>query len=319
MRIGILEPDGFSEAALGQLRGLGEVVMAGEDNSSGFLADLDVLFIRLAFHIDRVFLARTPNLRVLVSPTTGHTHIDMNALKEKGVHLLSLKGETEFLENVRATPEHTIGLLLALLRNYKTAFLNPSNPVWDRDSYRGEEISGLKVGLIGYGRIGRRVAEYLRVFGAEVRWLDPNLENGTQDSGRADDLMELIAWSQAIILATSYEPGAQPVLGKAEIDALHGQYLVNTARGELIDEPTLLDAIEADRLAGVAVDVICNETGDNQLVRWLSLTEGRNVIVTPHIAGATWTSMRATEEFMAGKLAAVLDRGLLNEPGSIIQ
>jgi D-3-phosphoglycerate dehydrogenase len=319
VQIAILEPDGFSGAALEGLRMLGDVRTEGQEHLETFLRGVDVLFVRLARRIDRAFLDMAPDLKIVVSPTTGHTHLDLEALNARGVHLLSLKGETAFLETIRATPEHTVGLLLALLRNYKTAFLSLANPAWDRDANRGEEIAGLKAGIAGYGRVGRKVGEYLSAFGADLRWYDPEIKDTASDARRMDTLPQLIGWSRAVILAASYTPGDKPVIGRAEVDALEGCWLVNTARGELIDETALLDAIAADRLAGVAVDVIRDETGDNDLGRWLEVAEGRNVIVTPHIAGATWTSMRATEEFMVEKLGAARDRGLLKRAGGSVR
>lgn len=286
---------------------MGGVTLADNGPDNDFLADRNVLFVRLKYRIDGALLDRAPALKVIVSPTTGHNHIDCDALQARGIALLSLKGETEFLESIRATPEHTFGLLLALVRNYRHAFRDTCNREWNRDAYRGEEIAGMKVAMVGYGRVGRRVTEYLRAFGAQVRWIDPAPKLGTCDPGRADDLLGLITWSRAVILAASHDPASSLLFDRRAIAALSGRYLINTARGELIDEDALLEAIEFERLAGVAVDVICSETGENQLARWLTLADRRNVIVTPHIGGATWTSMQATEEFMTAKLIAFLE------------
>ena len=99
------------------------------------------------------------------------------------------------------------------------------------------------------------------------------------------------------------------MLDARAVAALTDKYFVNIARGELVDEDALLAAIELRKLAGCAVDVIHGETGDNNRARWIRAARARNVIVTPHIAGATFTSMRATEEFLARKLAALVSSG----------
>ena len=87
---------------------------------------------------------------------------------------------------------------------------------------------------------------------------------------------------------------------------MEGRYLINTARGELVDEGALLAAVRSNRLAGVAIDVIADENGENRLAEWRTLLPGRNLIVTPHIAGATFDSMKRTELFIAEKLKATL-------------
>lgn len=302
MQIAILEPDGFSKKALARLGVLGPVSCYEGGSVSEFLAEVNVLFVRLAHKLDDNMLASAPKLKLLVSPTTGHNHIDLDALNRRGIRLLSLKGESEFLESIRATPEHTLGLLIALLRNYSGAFLSPTRNAWDRDRFRGEEIARMNVGIIGYGRVGRRVAHYLRALDADVRWFDPNPVSGLGDPGREAKLEQLIRWSRAVILCAAHDRSMSAILSGDRIALLEGRYLVNTARGELIDEEALLDAIFDGRLAGVAVDVISNETGANQLSRWIGLSETHNVIVTPHIGGATRTSMLATEEFMTERL-----------------
>jgi D-3-phosphoglycerate dehydrogenase / 2-oxoglutarate reductase len=274
--------------------------------------------VRLAHRIDSAFISQAPRLTVVCSPTTGLTHIDLDALSARGIALLSLKGETAFLEQIRATPEHVLGLTIALLRNYRVAFLDDTNTHWDRDRCRGEELYGTAVGIIGFGRVGRRVATYMAALEAKVGWYDPHVKGA--DAGlRYGTVDELIAASRVVILAASYQPGAPFILGRRQIGALHGKYLINIARGELIDEDALLGVIEGGQLAGCAVDVISNELGSERRSRWLAATRHRNVIVTPHIGGATFTSMQATEEFLAEKLiafrAARADSAVGGKPG----
>lgn len=306
MRIGILEPDGFSAAALARLAAIGSVSCYGGGPRAAFLAEIEALFVRLGHFVGDSLLSEAPGLKIVCSPTTGHTHLDLTALGKRGVAVLSLKGETAFLETIRATPEHTLGLMIALIRNYRLAFQDRQNAHWDRDRCRGEELAGMTVGIIGYGRVGRRVASYLDALGAQVSWCDPNVENGPPNHERRRSALEVIERSRMVVLAASYAEGQQPVLGLQEISALDGRYFVNTARGELVDELALLDAVEAGRLAGCAVDVIADENGAPARERWIAAAANPSVIVTPHIAGATVTSMRATEEFLVEKLERYL-------------
>jgi D-3-phosphoglycerate dehydrogenase len=307
-RIGILEPDGFSTKAREQLHSVAQVSDYNGGDLASFLADKQALFVRLKYMIDGTFLDHARALRHLCSPTTGLTHLDQAELSRRDIGCMTLAGETEFLEGIRATPEHTIGLMLALLRNYRTAFLDGKNDHWDRDRCRGVELARTSVGLIGFGRVGRRVASYLQAFEANVGWYDPNVQNPSTMARRFATIEELIAASQVVVLAASWRPGSPPVLDRTMIGALGEKYFINIARGELVDDEALIGAIESGRLAGCAVDVIANELDDASRRRWLAATRFTNVIVTPHIGGATFTSMRATEEFLARKLIDVLSR-----------
>lgn len=308
MRIGILEPDCFSPDAISRLRAVGNVVSWDGHDLAGFLKDVEVLFIRLGHKIDSTFLSCAPALRYLCSPTTGLTHIDVNALALRNIRLISLRGETDFLDTIRATPEHTLGLALSLIRNYRGAFLNVGNPHWDRDRYRGEELYNMDVGLVGYGRIGRRIAHYLRAMEARVHWYDP-YTNRCAEAGRCDSLTDLIQRCRMIILAASTGLSSPPIIDAETIQLMQDRWFINTARGELVDEKALLQATEAGLLRGVAVDVISNETGPNLLPQWLTLAERQNVIITPHIGGATFHSMCATEDFITMKLLAAVGGG----------
>ncbi len=309
MQIGILEADGFSPEALTCLQRLGDVRAYDGGDLSAFLAPLDVLFVRLAHRIDGPFLAMAPRLRWLCSPTTGHNHMDEAALAARGVGLLSLRGERRFLETIRATPEHTFGLILALLRRYGRAFSDVAAGRWDRDACRGEELRGNRVGIVGLGRVGYRVAAYCSAFGADVAWCDPEDVPFEPAWRRLPDVASVIAESRIVVLCASHRAGQPPIFGEREIAALAGRYFVNTARGELVDEPALLAALRDHRLAGVAVDVIADENGDNRLNEWRALLPGRNLIVTPHIGGATFDSMARTELFIAEKLEASVSEG----------
>lgn len=307
MQVGLLEPDRFDPAAIARLQGMGHVVVAFDGgNLQEFLKPVQVLFVRLAYQLDAAFLAQAPLLRYVCSPTTGHTHLDEGTLASRGIKVISLRGEQAFLETIRATPEHTFGLVLALLRNYRGAFSHVAAGGWNRDLFRGEELYGQRVGILGLGRVGYRVASYCEAFGAHVSYVDTRDVKANDGWQRLSGIQQLIETSRIIILCASYVNGDAPVLGQSDIALLRGHYLVNTARGELVDETALLAAVEAGQLAGVATDVISHETGANQLERWNAVAITHNVIITPHIGGATFTAMARTENFIVEKLAATL-------------
>jgi D-3-phosphoglycerate dehydrogenase len=309
VQVGILEADGFSGEAIGLLETLGPVSAYSGGSLEDFLAPLDALFVRLGYRIDDRMLAMAPKLKWLCSPTTGHNHIDEQHLAEKGVRLLSLRGERAFLETIRATPEHTFGLVLSLLRRYPRAISDVAAGVLDRDACRGEELFGNRVGIIGLGRVGYRVASYCSAFGASVAWCDPVVDLPAEASWqRLPDIRSVIEASRMVVLCASYQAGQAPIVGAAEIALLGGKYFVNTARGELVDESALLEAIGKDALAGVGIDVIANENGAHRLDAWRALLPGRNMVLTPHMGGATFGAMGRTESFIAEKLKAAVTK-----------
>ena len=305
MQIGILEPDSFSSEAISNLSEIGHVECYDSTSLSSFLRNKNVIFVRLAYQIDADFLDKAPNLKVICSPTTAHNHIDEDELESRSISLLSLMGEREFLNNIRATPEHTLGLMIAVLRNYKNAFLNLSNQNWDRDLYRGEELYGMNVGIIGMGRVGCKVAAYLDILGSNVGYYDVNSDVVVKGYKQFTTLKQLITSSDMILMSASYKNGQLPILDSNLIKIMKDKYFINTARGELVDEESLIEAIKDGLLKGVGTDVVAAENDINNAQSWLELTEKNNVIVTPHIAGATWTSMKATEEFITSKLLTI--------------
>lgn len=117
MQIGILEPSDFSSIAIEKLDNVGQVTNFSGENLNIFLRDKDVLFIRLGYVISKDFMSMAKNLKYLCTPTTGLNHIDLQECKARDIEVISLKGEIDFLSTIRATPEHTFGLTLSLLRN----------------------------------------------------------------------------------------------------------------------------------------------------------------------------------------------------------
>ncbi|MBN2386555.1 MAG: hypothetical protein JXB85_06005 [Anaerolineales bacterium] len=311
IRILNLEPENYSGEALALLQSLGEVD-AGPHGRAALLelvGRYQVLIVRLAHQIDREVLGRATRLRVLVSATTGLDHIDVAAAEALGVTILSLRGETEFLRNIPATAEHTWGLLLALVRNLPAAHASVLAGEWQRDRFRGHDLAGQTLGLLGLGRIGEKVARYGLAFGMRVTAFDPYRTGWPEGVERLSRQSELLQQSRILSIHVPLNAETEGLVGAAELALLPpGAWLINTARGQVLDEQALLAALEGRHLAGAALDVLSDERGgalaESALVRYAC--EHANLILTPHIGGATGESMAATEVFMAHKLSAFL-------------
>jgi len=303
VKIGILEPKDFSIKATSVLVKIGKLYLFTSGTLNKFLFDKDILFTRLGILIDKEFLKSARSLKYICTPTTGLNHIDLNECEKRNIKIISLKGEYEFLSKIRATPEHTFGLVLSLLRNYKKAFMNCHNSMWDRDLYKGYELFENTVGIIGIGRVGRILVKYFEAFGANVYFYDKVKSKTVGKSAiKCDSIEHVIALSNIIILCASYSKIKPIIIDKKKIDLLEGKYFINTSRGELIDETYLIKKIKQNYFSGVAIDTIQNEQTENNFNELVNLAKYKNFIITPHIGGATYNSMKKTEEYIVNKL-----------------
>jgi D-3-phosphoglycerate dehydrogenase len=306
-RLLIVEPESFSSIARVYLEGYFEIYQ-GPLTRKKLLSSIhyyDALMIRLGHKFDEEMLISAKSLKVIGTPTTGLNHLDASVAKRLGISIVSLQGEREFLDEVFATAEYTWGLLLALLRKIPAATSSVKAGGWARDLFRGSELHGKILGVIGCGRLGTMVAGYGRAFGMQVISYDPYVT--TPYSKNCSNLHELAASADIVSLHVSYDESTHKMLAREFFENLKlGAFLINTSRGELIDECALLNSLKEGRIAGAALDVLCVENAMTSPAGSLDLIDyartNDNLLITPHIAGATHESMEKTEIFIARKL-----------------
>ena len=314
-RVVITEPRHYAPAARAILAEIGVVVEGPFDRHELLeaVADAHLLVVRLGHEIDEAVITAARNLEYIGSPTTGTDHIDLSAAGARGIQVVTLRGEVEFLSTIRATPEHTWGLLLALARKLPAAAVASLHSPWDRDAFRGTELAGKRLGIFGLGRVGRIVATYGAAFQMPTFAYDTAPVSAPGVTMVAS-LSELLARSDVLLVHVPLDDTTRHALGAAELARLpSGALIVNTARGAIIQEEALVDALRAGRLAGAAVDVLEGErrpdhVSTSPLLRFASEHPDR-AIVTPHIAGATWESMHRTEVFLAERLRGLVSTG----------
>jgi len=313
LKILVTEPENYSLAALETYRSLGEVSLGPLDDAAlaSKVAGYDVLVIRLRHVIGRALLDKADKLKVIVSPTTGLDHIDLDAVAERQATVLSLIGETEFLRSIPATAELTWGLLLALVRHIPQAYPSVLKGEWQRNRFRGHDLSGKTLGIVGLGRIGEKTARYGQAFGMQVIAFDPHRTEWLTGVEKMNSLKDLLRRSEVLLIHVPLEKDTISMFGAKELALLPpGAVLVNTSRGAVLDETALLKALESGYLSGVALDVIQNEASfgvRSPLVRYAKVHV--NLLLTPHLGGATVESMAMTEAFMADKLKRFLTTG----------
>ncbi|SHO64458.1 NAD(P)-dependent oxidoreductase [Algoriphagus zhangzhouensis] len=311
MNIHLLESDRFSDVGYQVLAGLGPV-SKGMDLIS--LKKADVLFVRLAHKIDSDFIkTNCPNVKYVLSPTTGHDHLDLNFFKENGIQLISLFGETEFLDSIPSTAEHTWALLLGLIRKLPSASSHAISEKWNRDLFIGNTLRGKTIGLLGYGRVGRQVANFALAFGMKVKAFDLESKYYPAEIVGHDNFEAFAESLDILSIHIPMNAKNRLWLNGDRLEMLKsGVKIINTSRGGIWDEEYLATLIKNGHVSGVATDVLADETNpeilpDNPLMKLARLEY--SVLITPHIAGACFETMHSTEEFVVQKLVDTLKLG----------
>ena len=306
MKTQILEPDEFPALALDKLRALGPVVVGPTEDTT----DVEAVFTRLATVLDAAFHARYPALRTIVSPTTGLDHIDLDYFGSRGIDVVSLRGRTAFLDNIHATAEHTIALALALIRDIPAAVAAVREGRWNRYPHKGNELHGKTVLIHGYGRIGRLVAPIYRAFGCTV--LAHDVVEGRVPEGFRCDFAEALAETDILSIHLPLNVETRGLLDADLLSRLPPRAIVvNTSRGEVVDQDHLLAALEQGKLAGAALDVLIGEPDPvSSALKTRFAALGKRLVITPHIGGFTYESLDAVEEFITGAfIDSIRDRG----------
>ena len=270
------------------------------------LREIEVVFAPLGYYCGKEKIEFMPSLKVIASNTTGTPHIDEEYAEKRGIKVISLKGETEFLSSITPTAEHTWGLMLSLIRNVFPSFKSVCDGKWSRWPFGAPKmLSRMSLGIIGLGRIGKMVAEYGRAFRMDVRFYDPYVYI-PHISGivKIDKLDELVALSDIVTLHVPLNKETEGMINEDIFPKFkQGSYLINTSRGGIIHTSALIKSLETGKLAGAALDVLDDEfeRGFENSVKEHPLIvyacRHSNLLITPHIGGSTIDAWRLTQEF----------------------
>jgi D-3-phosphoglycerate dehydrogenase / 2-oxoglutarate reductase len=297
------EPQNYSPQALKQISQFTDFnsLDLSQDEFEKMYLDYDVLMVRLKCHVTTNMITSSTRLKAILSPTTGVDHIDMETAKNNNIAVFCLKGETSFLKNIHSSAEFTFGLLLSLVRNIPQAVTAVINNSWEQSSFRGIELHNKRLGIIGFGRIGKKVARYGRGFGMKVYTYDPFIEKFPKYVKSVDSLDCLLKNSDALCVCVPLNNQTEGLIGEHELSLLPtDSYLINTSRGNVINESALLKMLETGHIAGAAVDVLTNEILIQQeghsLIDYAKAHS--NLIITPHIAGTAIEAIEKTDFFV---------------------
>ena len=276
------------------------------------LRDTEVLFAPLGFPVNAAKMGLCKMLRAVVSNTTSVSHIDIKTAAQRNVAICALYDEQLFLNTITPTAEHTIGLMLAAWRQISSAHRAVLRGEWRRIDWGAPRMfSRMRLGIVGFGRLGRKVANIAKAMEMVVNYYDPYVDGGV------DDIVELATCSDILSVHAVSNEETSGLISESVLKALpKNAMVINTARGELLDTNALLDLMENGHIIAAALDTIDGEYEvgfEANLVKSRLLSYARihdNLILTPHIGGSTLDAWKETQRRVLEKAAAMLGLGL---------
>ena len=254
----------------------------------------DGLIVRSATKVTKEVIENAKNLKVVGRAGAGVDNIDINAAKEKNIIVMNTPGG-----NTNATAEHTLALLLSLSRKISKADLTTHKGEWAKKSLKGNEIKGKTIGIIGFGNVGKRFAQMCNSLGLKVLVFSKTFD--TVKNQFPDyiscDLNKILKDADIVSFHCKPNLDGSPIISAKEIAIMKNNVLIiNTARGNLVSEIDLNDAIKNNTIGGVALDVFEEEPAKNNILFGLD-----NVLLTPHIAASTAEAQVIVAEMIANQ------------------
>lgn len=263
-------------AELQQVPGFEVTVRTGltEPELVAIIPEFEVAVVRSATKITRPVIEAGKNLKLIIRAGIGLDNIDVAAAKEKGIEVANTPAATSI-----SVAEHTLGLMLGAVRHHGPANLTMKQHKWEKKAFTGTELYGKTLGIIGFGRIGKEVARRALAFGMNVLAYDV-IQITTDLPVKQVSLEELIRQSDIITLHVPKTP--KPILGEAEFAMMKdGVVIVNVARGGVVDEKALLQALNSGKVKAAALDVFEKEPPED-----FTLIDHPRVTATPHLGAA---------------------------------
>jgi D-3-phosphoglycerate dehydrogenase len=306
----VLVRESIADAGVELLREHFDVDVDADSELEEIIDRYDAIVVRSATKLTADIIERASRLKVIGRAGVGVDNVDVEAATRRGIVVANAPEST-----VVSAAEHTIGLLVALARNIPQAHAALKQGRWERKAHGGIELAGKTLGVLGFGRIGQQVARRAAGLGMRVVAYDPFVaadrfrELGVE---RLETPEEIYRASEFLTL---HLPLTSETRGSVDASAFghmrDGVRLVNAARGELIDEAALADAVQSGKVAGAALDVFSQEPYSGPLL------ELDNVVVTPHLAASTDEAQDRAGVIVAEQVAAALEGGVVSNAVNI--
>ena len=307
--IRILVADGMEKAALERLKNMEFEVIEQYyelEELKERIKEVDVLVVRSATKVRKSVIdaaCETGRLKLIIRGGVGVDNIDVDYAKAKGIIVRNTPNASS-----ASVAELVIGHMFNLARFIHNANVTMRQGKWNKKAYEGIEIFGKTLGVIGFGRIGRETAKRAKALGMKVIYTDvagPIKEFGEYQYYTVDDLLEA---SDFISLHVPYNNGQRALIGREEIIKMkNGAYIINCARGGVVDEDALLEALDSGKLAGAAMDVFVEEPANNN-----PLCNHDKVSLTPHIGASTMEAQERIGQEIVDIILEILQGSELN-------
>jgi D-3-phosphoglycerate dehydrogenase / 2-oxoglutarate reductase len=303
MRILIAEPMAAGGVKLLRAQPGWEVIVSNPKEYTQHLAEADALIVRSGLIVDAKVLAQAPKLRVIGRAGVGVDNVDLPAATSAGVLVMNTPGG-----NAVSVAEHTIALMLSMARSIPSASASTRAGKWEKRKFLGTELRGKTLGIVGLGSVGREVVRRAAAFEMRIIANDPYVNSQTAKSVGVElvDLPTLYAESDYITLHTALTPESNRMLSSEAFAKMKpGARIVNCARGELIDQAALTEALASGKIAGAALDVFEEEppaAGD-------PLLKLETLVATPHIGGSTEEAQETVGLRLAQQIVDFLQGG----------
>ena len=305
MKIAVVTPVKHLNGVLNLLATKGEIHLLEEGSKSEVRElllnkDIDTILCnpnQQTYKIDEELLSGT-NVSLINTCSTGMNHIDVEYCKLVGIQIYSLTKDYELINNLPSTSELAFGLLLDLMRNITLSNnTTKQDKSWDYLPFVGQQMKDFKVGIIGYGRLGKMMAKYCKAFDAEVYIYDPY-----SDESNVKTLEDLFQICDAVSLHVHVGDETKYMIDY-NLLSRNVKFLVNTSRGEIVKESDVIRALKEGKLWGYGADVIEDEFGDISKSPFFNLENSKlNCIFTPHIGGMTIQGQERAYKWAINKL-----------------
>ena len=280
----ILIKDKIDAFVIEEFQNRGFELTISDSKGKTFLEEVqenEILIVRSATQVTREVIDvahKTELLKLIIRAGVGLDNIDVHYAQAKGIRVLNTPGASS-----SSVAELALAHMFTLIRMLVPANLTMRKSEWNKNKYFGMELSGKNLGIIGMGRIGQTLAKKASALGMQILYYDIAIPEGIDQNWKCLTLDEVLVNADFISLHVSADHNNGFLIDEPELEKMKkGAFLINTARGSLVNENALLKALESGKIAGAGIDVFCHEPCDN-----IALLQNERISVTPHIGAST--------------------------------
>ncbi len=302
MRILCLTPISHIHGCKGILESIGDVLYMDNpvySQACNSARNIDTIFVnpnKLGLRIDSNLLQHS-SVKIICTASTGLDHIDVDYCKSHKITVLSATKDFTILNKVSSTAEHALALMLSLIRNIPRSFDSVKNGKWDYVPFIGRQLDHLKVGIVGHGRLGKMFEKYCSAIGMTTLICDP-YKNPSGPS-----LEYICQHSDVLSVHVHLNDTTKYIINNEIINKMKpGMFIINTSRGDIVDEYAIMAGLESGQINGYATDVLSDELEDSRQSPLIPACDYYNIIITPHIGGMTKEAQEMVYCHMANKL-----------------